>query len=80
MAASETFAVLAGKLSARAIRLLGLGLGSNLPGKVARRMAPSVLTRLSRQAKQGVLAVTGTNGKSTTSGLLSSILRTAGFN
>ena len=76
---SDTVAVVAGKLSARAIRLLGAGLGSNLPGKLARRFAPHVLTNLSQQAKSGIIAVTGTNGKSTTSGLLSSILRAAGL-
>lgn len=76
---SDTVAVVAGKFTARAIRFMGAGLGSNLPGKLARRFAPTVLTKLSAQAKSGVLAVTGTNGKSTTSGLLSSILRAAGL-
>src|SRR5277367_4197550 len=76
---NTSIAVLAGKMTARAIRLLGAGLGSNLPGRLARKVSPAVLKQLSLQAKQGVLAVTGTNGKSTTSGLLSSILRTAGF-
>ncbi|RTL36956.1 MAG: DUF1727 domain-containing protein [Candidatus Melainabacteria bacterium] len=76
---SDTVAVVAGKFTARAIRFMGAGLGSNLPGKLARRFAPTVLTKLSQQAKSGVIAVTGTNGKSTTSGLLSSILRAAGL-
>ncbi|HEY9730533.1 MAG TPA: MurT ligase domain-containing protein [Drouetiella sp.] len=76
---SDTVAVVAGKFTARAIRFMGAGLGSNLPGKLARRFAPTVLTKLSAQAKSGVIAVTGTNGKSTTSGLLSSILRAAGL-
>ena len=70
---------MAGKVTARAIRMAGAGLGSNLPGKVARKLAPSVLHSLSEQVKGGVIAVTGTNGKSTTSGLLASILRSAGF-
>lgn len=76
---SDTVAVVAGKFTARAIRFMGAGLGSNLPGKLARRFAPTVLTKLSEQAKSGIIAVTGTNGKSTTSGLLSSILRAAGL-
>lgn len=80
MSASERAAVAAGKVAARAIRFLGAGLGSNLPGRVARKVAPAVLSRLSAQARRGVIAVTGTNGKSTTSGLLSSILKTAGWN
>lgn len=80
MSASEKAAVAAAKVAARAIRLLGAGLGSNLPGRIARKVAPAVLTSLSSQARRGVIAVTGTNGKSTTSGLLSSVLRTAGWN
>lgn len=79
MEPSDNVAVVAGKFTARAIRFVGAGLGSNLPGKLARRLAPTVLSRLSQQAKSGVIAVTGTNGKSTTSGLLSSILRSAGL-
>jgi len=79
MKASDTAAVVAGKVTARAIRLLGAGLGSNLPGKLARKVAPSVLGELAKQTRHGVVAVTGTNGKSTTSGLLASILRTAGL-
>src|ERR1700733_5991558 len=72
-------AVLTGKFAARAIRMLGLGLGSNLPGRLARKVAPNVLSQLAKQSRLGVIAVTGTNGKSTTSGLLSSILREAGL-
>jgi UDP-N-acetylmuramyl tripeptide synthase len=79
LAANEYIAVLAGKLSAAAIKIAGAGLASNLPGKIARRISPCVLPSLSRQCRQGVVAVSGTNGKSTTSGLMSSILRQAGL-
>ena len=72
-----TLAVIAGKLSTQAIRMLGLGLASNLPGKVARKIAPSVLADLASQARVGVVAVSGTNGKSTTSGLIASIFKAA---
>jgi UDP-N-acetylmuramyl tripeptide synthase len=75
----DNLAVVAGKISAKAIRALHIGLGSNLPGRVARKMAPTVLSVLAKQAKNGCLAVTGTNGKSTTSGFISSILHQAGF-
>jgi lipid II isoglutaminyl synthase (glutamine-hydrolysing) len=76
---SEKMAVLTGKFAAQAIRMLGLGLGSNLPGRLARKVAPNVLSQLAKQSRMGVIAVTGTNGKSTTAGLLSSILREAGL-
>ncbi len=79
MTVSDTMAIIAAKLSARAIRALGAGLGSNLPGRVARKFSPGVLGNLSRQPRRGVLTVTGTNGKSTTAGLLYSIMRRAGL-
>lgn len=72
-------ALLAGKVSAGTIRLLNAGMGSNLPGRLARQLSPQILTELSNQARSGAIAVTGTNGKSTTTGLLSSILNMAGF-
>jgi len=77
--ALDHLAIAAGKLSAKAIRVAGLGLGSNLPGKVARRLSPSVLKTLAGQSRLGVIAVSGTNGKSTTSGFLASILSKAGY-
>ncbi len=76
---SDNLAILAGKVSAKAIRALGAGLGSNLPGRVARKLSPNVLNKLAVQSRSGVVAVSGTNGKSTTSGFLYSILRRAGF-
>jgi UDP-N-acetylmuramyl tripeptide synthase len=79
MTSNDRVAVAVGKMAARTIRMLGAGLGSNLPGRVARKLAPDVLSHLAGQSKKGVIAVTGTNGKSTTSGLLSSVLKTAGF-
>lgn len=74
---SSTFAVIAGKLSASAIRIAGMGLATNLPGKISRKISPSVLASIASQSRQGVVAVSGTNGKSTTSGLVASILREA---
>ena len=75
---TEYFAVLAGKLSAKAIRLARVGLGSNVPGRVSRAVSRTVLANLAKQARKGVVAVSGTNGKSTTSGFISSVLRSAG--
>jgi lipid II isoglutaminyl synthase (glutamine-hydrolysing) len=72
-------ALFAGKLCSTVIRSTGLGQGSNLPGRVARRIDAGFTKRLSRQSRYGALAISGTNGKSTSCGFASSILSAANF-
>jgi UDP-N-acetylmuramyl tripeptide synthase len=71
-------AVWTGKGVVTSTRLLGRG-GTTLPGTVARRLAPDVLRQLSAQPNQGVIAVTGTNGKTTTAKMLSAMFEAAGL-
>lgn len=70
-------AIWGGKSTIALSRLLGWG-GSNLPGTLARRIDSSILRTLSSQPQAGVLAVTGTNGKTTSAKMLSAILEVAG--
>jgi lipid II isoglutaminyl synthase (glutamine-hydrolysing) len=72
-------AVAAGKASGLATRLLGRGGGTALPGLIAQTMYPGVLRALTSQLPAGALVVTGTNGKTTTSRMLGSILEEAGL-
>ncbi|HUP28167.1 MAG TPA: Mur ligase family protein, partial [Chloroflexia bacterium] len=72
-------AVAAGKASALATRVLGRGGGTALPGLVAQTVYPGVLRALTSQLPNGALVVTGTNGKTTTSRMLGSILEEAGL-
>ena len=51
---------------------------SYLPGKIALKLCPDFLRRIGRP--ETVIAVTGTNGKTTVSNLLTGILRTNGYN
>ena len=69
-------------LAARAARLASRGLrtggGSSVPGVVARTVDPKVVTKLSRRLRLGSVAITGTNGKTTTTRMVSKILQCAG--
>jgi lipid II isoglutaminyl synthase (glutamine-hydrolysing) len=72
-------ALLAGKSAAAASRLLGRGGGTSLPGMVARRVAPDVLERLVGRCGVPVVAITGSNGKTTTARLCTAMLRGEGI-
>jgi UDP-N-acetylmuramyl tripeptide synthase len=72
-------AVCAGKAAAAASRLLGRGGGTAITGLVAERIDPHIVARLAAQARAGAIAVTGTNGKTTTSLMLNRIASEAGL-
>ncbi len=61
------------------VKRLQLGAASVLPGEIARRLHPRLLSLLAQQVKEGVILVVGTNGKTTTSLLLRTILDAQGF-
>ncbi|HEY6378819.1 MAG TPA: MurT ligase domain-containing protein [Candidatus Dormibacteraeota bacterium] len=71
-------ALLAGKSAAAASRLLGRGGGTSLPGMVARRVDPAVLDRLVGRCGVPVVAITGSNGKTTSARLCTALLRGEG--
>ncbi|MGH3146191.1 MAG: Mur ligase family protein, partial [Rubrobacter sp.] len=72
-------AILAARSAQFASRTLKTGGGSTVPGVVARRVDSKVLTKLSRRLPLGSVAVTGTNGKTTTTRMVSKVLQTAGI-
>ena len=61
------------------IRLTGAGGGTALPGLMVDRLSPGFVERRIRAFPEGVVAVSGTNGKTTTASMLRSILRAAGI-
>jgi len=79
MRARTVAAVWAGKAAGAASRLLGRGGGTAIAGVVAERVDPQIVGALGRQAAAGTMCVTGTNGKTTTSLMLSRIAREAGY-
>jgi lipid II isoglutaminyl synthase (glutamine-hydrolysing) len=72
-------AVAIAKVVTGVVRGLKLGAGSVLPGEIASRLYPGLLSLLSRQIPQGIILVVGTNGKTTTSLLLRTILENQGY-
>jgi UDP-N-acetylmuramyl tripeptide synthase len=71
-------AVAGAKMAQLASRTLKKGGGTTIPGVVARRIDPTSLTKLSKGLRLGSAAITGTNGKTTTTRMVSEILQTAG--
>ncbi len=75
MTAARTLVALGiGKTASLASRMLRMGGGTNLPGTLARRIAPGVLHELTAPLAQGVVLLSGTNGKTTTTRMIASVL------
>ncbi|RJQ33349.1 MAG: Mur ligase family protein [Actinobacteria bacterium] len=72
-------AVLKAKTSVSIIRLFKVGGGSTFPGLLAEKIDPQIITKLSSKLKYGSIIITGTNGKTTTSKMISDILTKAGY-
>jgi UDP-N-acetylmuramyl tripeptide synthase len=72
-------AVIAGKAAGAASRLLGRGGGTAIAGLAALRVDPGLVRALVPHAGAGAVAVTGTNGKTTTSLMLNRIATEAGL-
>src|SRR5579883_1996874 len=74
-----SLAVVGGRTAGALSRRLHLGGGTSIAGVVAQRLYPQIIEHLSTQLQQGSILVTGTNGKTTTSGFIAAILRDAGL-
>lgn len=72
-------AVVGGRTAGALSRRLHLGGGTSIAGIVAQRLYPDIIEHLSTQLQQGSILVTGTNGKTTTSGFIAAVLSDAGL-
>jgi lipid II isoglutaminyl synthase (glutamine-hydrolysing) len=72
-------AIAAGKSAAFATRLIGRGGGTAITGMVARMVDPGILDKLVRRAGVPVVAITGSNGKTTTARFTAALLRGEGI-
>lgn len=79
IAPRTSLAILLGKASGGLTRRLGISGGTSLPGLVAQITDPHLIGRLAAQAHHGCVVITGTNGKTTSSGLVASVLRSSGL-
>jgi UDP-N-acetylmuramyl tripeptide synthase len=68
-----------GRAAGAISRRLHLGGGTSIAGVVAQRLYPDIVNHLSSQLAYGSVLVTGTNGKTTTSGFIAAILSDAGL-
>jgi len=66
------------RLSGSLSRRLGRGGGTTFPGLVLHRLRPNALAELAQGVRDGVIVLSGTNGKTTTARLVRSALDTCG--
>lgn len=67
-------AIAAAKVISGTINTLNLGNATSLPGKIALKISPDIISSYTKQVNE-IITVTGTNGKTSTSGFLASILK-----
>lgn len=73
------FVSLLGKAVVWLSRHLGGGHGSALPGLIVEKLYPKFLSRVLSQLPDGVVLVSGTNGKTTTTKIIVDLLRADGY-
>src|SRR6266700_535013 len=72
-------AVMGGRAAGALSRRFHFGGGTSIVGLVAQRLYPDIVGHLATQLEYGSVLVTGTNGKTTTSGFIAAILSDAGL-
>src|SRR5215471_19368981 len=79
MRARLSAALMAGRAAATLSRRLGRGGGTVIAGHLVPRLAPQALRDVTNSLPNGSIVVSGTNGKTTTTRLLSHLLHGAGM-
>jgi lipid II isoglutaminyl synthase (glutamine-hydrolysing) len=69
---------LVARAAGAASRASGRGGGTTLPGRLLLRLAPDAIARLGTQLGGAVTLISATNGKTTTAGMLATVLATEG--
>ena len=71
-------AIAVAKLAEWLIKTFGLGAGATWPGEIALRLDPKIVRKLTPRLRKGTILVAGTNGKTTTSLMITRILESQG--
>lgn len=74
----QNFVIGLAQLTTKLARLFGFN-GTSLPGLIVERLSPNLLVSLSHKLPQGVIVVTGTNGKTTTAKMIRHLLENQGW-
>ena len=74
----KTVTLVATKAAMRLSQLTGRGAGAALPGLISEKLYPELGHELAQKLPHGVILVTGTNGKTTTTKLLAAALEAQG--
>jgi UDP-N-acetylmuramyl tripeptide synthase len=74
----ETVTLAITKSAATMSRVLGRGGGHALPGLIAERIDPQLIQKLAAKLPNGIILVTGTNGKTTSTKLIAAALEANG--
>lgn len=74
----KTVGTLLGKSVAQAVKLRGKSGGQAMPGLVVETLVPGYLGKMLRQLPEGVIIITGTNGKTTTTKIVVELLQANG--
>ncbi|MBQ5439163.1 MAG: DUF1727 domain-containing protein, partial [Clostridia bacterium] len=65
----KIIAIWTAKLASRFAKLLGKN-GSSMPGTIALKICPDILSRMCNDIEKDIIAVWGTNGKTTTNNMI----------
>ena len=68
-------ALILSKLAVKLIKLRGKSKGTSAPGMLAMKISPDFISQASKSNKEKIITVTGTNGKTTTTGLIAHIMK-----
>lgn len=75
----DMLVVVFGKLISRISATLAFGAGATWPGEIALRLNPDILKIFASQFRKGIIIVAGTNGKTTTSLMITHVLEKQGL-